>query len=93
MIRPVCRCNLLIYMELQQMEGRVESHTRVAAQGLTPYCDHIVTVFLGHYDRRIRAVIWTTSRTGEEHSSHRDQSPSLLLPQHDQPIRYLEATR
>jgi len=25
--------------------GGIEPHTRVAAQGLTPYCDQIVTVF------------------------------------------------
>jgi len=26
--------------------GGIEPHTRVVAQGLTPYCDHIVTTFL-----------------------------------------------
>ena len=25
--------------------GGIEPHTRVVAQGLTPYCDHFVTVF------------------------------------------------
>ena len=25
--------------------GGIEPHTRVAAQGLTPYCDRFVTVF------------------------------------------------
>jgi hypothetical protein len=25
--------------------GGIEPHTRVAGQGLRPYCDHIVTVF------------------------------------------------
>ena len=25
--------------------GEIEPHTHVAAQGLTPYCDQIVTVF------------------------------------------------
>jgi len=26
--------------------GGIEPHTRVVAQGLTPHCDHFVTVFL-----------------------------------------------
>jgi len=29
--------------------GGIEPHTRVVAQGLTPCCDHIVTVFLEVY--------------------------------------------
>ena len=38
------------------MEGGGELHTRVVAQGLTPYCDHIVTVFfLVHATRDSRS--------------------------------------
>ena len=29
--------------------GGIEPHTRVVAQGLTPYCDHIVTTFFSQY--------------------------------------------
>ena len=34
------------FLQYNAMEvGGIEPHTRVAAQGLTPYCDQIVTVF------------------------------------------------
>lgn len=42
------------YMEV----GGIEPHTRVAAHGLTPYCDHIVTVLL----RSISTVISSSFR-------------------------------
>ena len=32
--------------------GKIESHTHVAVQGLTPYCDHIVAVFSGLFQQQ-----------------------------------------
>jgi hypothetical protein len=41
----IARCILWKYNDLQLEVGGIEPHTRYVAQGLTPYCDHIVTTF------------------------------------------------
>ena len=44
-LHPRPACKLLTYNELSKWRGGgIEPHTRVVAQGFTPYCDQIVTV-------------------------------------------------